>query len=107
MHSISNGKNIIGRLDSIWQEIAAVNGIAREFVYRFEKLSQTLAAIADKLFVKTVKAHQILSECEQLTEQFKSELGKHHHRSLVLLTRLEGLIDGLTKETYEFRIKAG
>ncbi len=107
MYSISNVKSIIGRLESIWHEIAAANGIAREFVYRFEKLALTLDAIADKLFIKTVKAHQILLESEQLTEQFKSELGKHHHRSLVLLTRLESLIDGLAKETYEFRIKAG
>jgi len=104
---LSNGKNIIARLNSIWQEIAVAKGLAREFVYRFEKLVLTLDAIADKLFVKTVKAHQILSECEHLTEQFRSERGKHHYRSLVLLTRLEGLIDGLIKETYEFRIKAG
>jgi hypothetical protein len=107
MSSISNGKSIIMRLESIWQEIAAAKGLSREFVYRMEKLAFTLDAVAHKLFIKTVKARHVLIECEHLTEQFRDALNARHHRSLMLLTRLEGLVEGLIKETYAFRIKAG
>ncbi len=107
MCSISNGKNIIGQLVSVWREIIAAKELPGEFAYRFEKLILRLDVIVDKIFVKTVKAHQILSDCEKLSEQIRSELHPPHDRALLLLTRLEGHIEDLVKETLAFRIKAG
>ena len=107
MPSISNSKNIIGRLESIWRQIIAAKELTGELAYRIEKLILRLDVVVDKIFVKTVKAHNILSECERLTEQFKFELTQPHDKALLLLTRLEDHIDGLVKETHAFRIKAG
>jgi hypothetical protein len=107
MCSISNGKNIIRRLGSVWREIIAAKGLTGELAYRIEKLIQRLDVIVDKIFVKTVKANNILLECETLTKQFKSELDKPHNKTLLLLTRLEDQIDGLVSETLAFRVKAG
>ena len=91
----------------MWRRIAATRGLTVEFSYRLDKLCQRLDAIAGKIFLKTVKAHDILTECAQLTGQFKSELEKSHDLALRLLTQIEGLIERLEKDTYEFRIKAG
>jgi hypothetical protein len=107
MCPISNGKSIIGQLESVWREMITAKGLTGELAYRIEKLIQRLDVTVDKIFVKTVKARNILIECETLTEQFKSELNKPHDKALLLLTRLEDHIDGLVKETHAFRIKAG
>lgn len=107
MCSISNGKNLIGQLELVWREIIAAKRLSRELAYRLEKLALRLDTISDKIFIKTVKAHDILSECKKLTEQFKSELIKPHNTALLLLTRIEDRVDNLVKTTHEFRIKAG
>lgn len=107
MASISKGKNIVTRLNSRWREFIAAKGLSGEFAYRLEKLALRLDTIADKIFMKTVKAHEILAECEQFTEQLKAELGKSHRTALRLLTRIEAHMDDLVKQTHEFRIKAG
>jgi len=107
MGSISNSKNIIGRLELVWRQIIAAKEPTGELAYRIEKLILRLDVIVDKIFIKTVKAHNILFECERLTEQFTSELAQPQDKALLLLTRLEEHIDGLVKETHAFRIKAG
>ena len=107
MSSISKGKMIIAQLNSIWCEFIAAKGLSGEFAYRLEKLGLKLDTIADKIFVKTVKAHDILFECEKLTNQFKSALGTSDNTALLLLTRLERHVEDLVKQTHEFRIKAG
>lgn len=107
MALISNAKIVSRELGSLWRRIAATEGLTVEFSYRLDKLCQRLDAIADKIFMKAVKAHDILTECMQLTGQLKSELDKSHDFALRLLTQIEGLIDRLEKDTYEFRIKAG
>ncbi len=104
---LSNGKNIIARLDSSWRDILAVNELTCEFIYRIQKLVVRLDAIADKIFITTLKAHEILFECLRVTEQFKSELNKCHDNALLLLTCLESHINDLVKKTHDFRIKAG
>lgn len=76
-------------------------------VYRLEKLILRLDAVADKIFIKTAKAHTILIECLQLTEQFHLKINRHRHAAFLLLTHLEGCIDELVQKTNEFRIKAG
>jgi hypothetical protein len=107
MSLISNGKFVSKELRSVWRQVAAAEGLTVEFSYRLDKLSQRLDSIADKIFIKTVKAHDILSECAQLTGQFTSELDISHDVALRLLTQIEGHMDRLEKDTYEFRIKAG
>lgn len=107
MYSISNGKVTIARLNSIWHEFITAKGLTGELAYRLGKLGLKLDTIADKIFVKTVKAHDILFECETLTEQFKSAFDRSNNKALHLLTRLETHIDDLVKQTHAFRIKAG
>jgi hypothetical protein len=107
MLPILKGKEITEELSSGWRQFIGVKGLTTEYTYRLEKLALKLDSIADKLFLKTVKAHLILNECKQLTKQFKSELLKSNNKALHLLTRLEMHMDDLVKTTHEFRIKAG
>lgn len=107
MCALSSGKNAILHLKSIWREIISDELMTGEFVYRLEKLIFRLDAIADKIFIKTAKAYNILLECVQLTEQFHSNMNKHKETAFLLLTRLEGCVDDLVQKTHEFRIKAG
>lgn len=107
MALISNVKIVSRELGSAWRRIADTKDMTVEFSYRLDKLSQRLDSIADKIFMKTVKAHEVITECAQLTGQFKSELDLSHDTALRLLTQIEGLMDRLEKDTYEFRIKAG
>ena len=107
MSMISTRKNTIGELASVWRQVGEARGSTVEFSYRLEKLALRLESIADKIFIKTVKAHKILTECRELTDRFKSELHKSHHTALRLLTHLESCMDNLVKDTHEFRVKAG
>ena len=107
MCRISNGKKAIGQLETVWRDIIASKNPTREIIYRIEKLALRLDTVADKIFVKTVKAQDILSECMRLTENFKAELIESRNTALLLLTRIEERVDDLIKKTHEFRIKAG
>jgi hypothetical protein len=107
MSTLSNGKSVIHRLHSLWRGIVVQGGATREIGYRLEKLSARLDAVVDKIFIKTVKARDMLLECLQMTEQFQIELDRHANTDYRLLTRLERRIDELVRKTYEFRIKAG
>jgi len=107
MCPISNGKGVIQQLDSIWRDIISAHGASREIIYRIEKLILRLDVVVDKIFIKTVKAHHILLECINLTEQFRSELNSRRNQVYVLLTRLELSVDDLVRKTHEFRVKAG
>jgi hypothetical protein len=107
MAKLSTGKSNIERLDSVWRDMIATNGLTEELAYRLEKLILRLDSIADKIFIKTVKAKDILLECEKLSEKFKSELSKPKNKTLMLLTRIEVQVEDLVKKTHAFRIKAG
>lgn len=107
MSSLSNGKHVIQRLNSIWREIVANREPSREIAYRLEKLRLLLDVVVDKIFIKTVKARDMLMECMQLTERFQAELDRHVGTEFRLLTRLERRMDELVRKTYEFRVKAG
>jgi hypothetical protein len=107
MSKLSTGKKNIERLDAVWRDMIATNRLTGELAYRLEKLILRLDSIADKIFIKTVKAQDILFECEQLSEKFRSELSKSHNQTLVLLTHIENQVDDLVNKTHAFRIKAG
>lgn len=107
MSLISKRKIVSKALGSDWCQIAATKGLTAEFSYRLDKLSQRLDSIADKIFMKTVKAHDLLTECGQLTGQLKAEMDKSHDAALRVLTQIEGIMGRLEKDTHEFRVKAG
>jgi hypothetical protein len=108
MHPLSNGKEAIRRLVSLWQAILAESGSTREIGYRIEKLISRLDVVVDKMFTKTVKAHEMLHDCLLLTDRFQAErIHSNGTKALVLLTRLESCVDELVKKTHEFRVKAG
>jgi hypothetical protein len=109
MCSFSNGKNTIRELKAIWGEMIAAGTPAAEIEYRIKKLIFRLDVVADKIFIKTVKAQDVLRECVRLTEQFQSKAAIHAEAqaALMLLTQLEGRVEALVKETHEFRVKAG
>lgn len=107
MPSLSNGINVGRVLNATWREIVAKGELTRETGYRIRKLSLRLDVVGDKIFIKTVKARDMLMECLQLTEQIRSELDQRSGTNFKLLTRLEGRMDELVRKTYEFRVKAG
>jgi hypothetical protein len=107
MAKLSTGKKNIERLNLAWRDMIATNGLTDELAYRLEKLILRLDSIVDKIFIKTVKAQDVLFECEQLSEKFKLELNKPQNKSLELLTRIEVQVENLVKETHAFRVKAG
>ena len=107
MRLLSNGKISISQLASIWREIITTGGGTHEIEYRLEKLILRLNVVADKIFIKTVRANDMLLECVQLTEHLQSALKIHGDAAFPVLTRLEGCIDQLVTKTHEFRIKAG
>lgn len=103
---LSNWKNTFVRLDSNWRDMLSARQLTDEVTYRIQKLIVRLDAIGDKIFVSTLKGHEILIECLKITERFKSEQNKPDS-ALRLLTRLENHMDDLVKKTHDFRIKAG
>lgn len=107
VYTLPSGKSAIKHLNSIWREIIATGKPSIEITYRLEKLILRLDAVADKIFIKTAKAHTILLKCIQLTEQFHSKINKHRDAAFLLLTHLEGCVNDLVQKTHEFRIKAG
>ena len=107
MYPFASGKSGIMHLNSVWRETISSGMLSDEIVYRLEKLILRLDAVADKIFVKTAKAQEILLKCLQLTEQFQSKINVHREAAFLLLTHLEDRVDGLVRKTHEFRIKAG
>jgi hypothetical protein len=107
MNTPANIKDVTGRLYLLWERILQAFELPAEIVYRIDKLTQRLDAISGKMFLKTVKARQMLSDCEQLTRQLTFCIAPPDSRTYYLLTDLENHFDQLVKKTYAFRIKAG
>ena len=107
MSASANSKDVIGRLYLLWETTHDIIELPAEIAYRVDKLTQLLDAISDKMFLKTVKARQMLFDCEQLTQQLISCTVPTDSRTYFLLTKLESHFDQLVTKTYAFRIKAG
>lgn len=103
----ANSRDVICRLYLLWETILQAIELPTEIGYRVDKLTQRLDAISDKMFLKTVKARQMLSDCEQLTQQLTTCIAPPDGRTYSLLTNLENHFDRLVKKTHAFRIKAG
>jgi hypothetical protein len=107
MDTMPEWKSAIVNLNSSWQDCTPAGRPSSEMSYRLEKLSRRLDVVADKMFIKTVKAMEILRHCARLTDQLHAKIDTQPDSAFVLLTRLETCIDDLVRKTHEFRVKAG
>lgn len=78
-----------------------------EIAYRMEKLAHRMAPLADKVFLKTVKARLLLVDCRDMTAALQDQIYSGGNNAFHVLTNLEKTFEYLLTKTYEFRIKAG
>jgi hypothetical protein len=102
-----SGKKQAQKLQGIWDSMVKGERLHPEIAYRIEKLYQRMDPLADKIFFKTVKAHELLAECRQQTHALQQQLESGGDRAFLLLTHLEKTFEDLLSKTYAFRIKAG
>ena len=107
MSELLSGKMQAQHLQNIWDSMVNIEHLRPEIAYRIEKLIHRMAPLADKIFFKTVKAHQLLAECEAKTVALRNHIESKGDNVFLLLTNLEKTFEDLLKKTYEFRIKAG
>jgi hypothetical protein len=107
MSELLSGKIQARNLQKIWDSILNIEHLHLEIAYRIEKLIHRMAPLTDKIYFKTVKAHQSLAECEAKTISLRNQIESDGDNVFLLLTNLEKTFEDLLKKTYEFRIKAG
>jgi hypothetical protein len=107
VHGTTKTRMLTARLYRLWDQIIEAHGNEPEITYRIRKLINKLDTITDKMFVKLVKAQEMLDECGQMTRELEPLLDPPEDRSFQLLTNLETHFDELVKLTHEFRVKAG
>ncbi len=81
-------------------------GVSPEWAYRIRKMMDSIAALDDKVYLKTLKGKETLLECIEKAISLKKHSGSNDlsHR---LLTDLERTCEELLVQSYQFRIKAG
>ena len=102
-----SGKKQAQRLQGIWDAMVKSESLHPEIAYRIEKLILRMEPLADKIFFKTVKAHEMLAECRHKTLALQQQLESDGDKAFLLLTHLEKTFEDLLGKTYAFRIKAG
>jgi len=107
MNDIGSGKIKAQELQDIWMSMVQMKRLHPEIAYRMEKLVHRLAPLTDKIFLKTVRAHQLLMECREKTVELQNQIESHGNNTFQVLTDLEKTFEYLLTKTYEFRIKAG
>jgi hypothetical protein len=107
MSEFLSGKIQAQNLQKIWDSILEIEHLHPEIAYRIEKLIHRMAPLMDKIYFKTVKAHQSLAECEAQTISLRNHIESDGDNVFLRLTNLEKTFEDLLKKTYEFRIKAG
>jgi hypothetical protein len=107
MNDVLSDKTEAQKLRDNWESIVQLKRLHPEIKYRIEKLVHRIAPLSDKMFLKTVKAHQLLVECREKTAALKNQIESDGNNAFYLLTNLEKTFEDLVKKTYEFRIKAG
>jgi hypothetical protein len=90
-----------------WQQLLDLDGISTESEYRIRKLIDRAGPLADKMFIKTVKARELMQECAEKTRLVHDHLVSRGELLYDALTDLERVYEDLLKRTYEFRVKAG
>lgn len=107
VNAATKTRMLITRLYRLWETIIDAQAAKPEIAYRVGKLIHKLDTIADKMFVKTVKAQNMLDACGQMTQQLTPQLDPLKDGAFHLLTELETHFDELVTLTHEFRVKAG
>jgi hypothetical protein len=107
MSDIGSGKIKARELQDIWMSMVQMKRLHPEIAYRIEKLVHRIAPLADKIFLKTVKARELLVECREKTVSLQNQIDSHGNNVFYVLTNLEKTFEYLLTKTYEFRIKAG
>jgi hypothetical protein len=87
--------------------ILARPGLSREVGYRVRKLADRVSPVADRVYLKTLKGREILLRCAEKAKIVNDHLDGDEDLLYQLLTDLEMTCEGLLKQAYEFRIKAG
>ncbi len=77
-----------------------------EWTYRIQKIMDSIDALDDKVYLKTVKGKETLLQCIQKAI-FLIELSDSNDLSYRLLTDLEMTCEDLLVQCCQFRIKAG
>jgi hypothetical protein len=107
MNDYLSGKTQAQDLQQVWDRMVKIEWLHPEIAYRIEKLINRMAPLADKIYFKTVKAHQLLAECRQKTTALHNHIKSDGDNAFFLLTNLEKTFEDLLQKTYEFRVKAG
>lgn len=107
MHNTGSGKIKAQELQKLWESMVKMKRLHPEIAYRIEKLAHRIVPLADKIFLKTVRARQLLMECREKTVLLQNQIDSHENSVFHILTNLEKTFEYLLTKTYEFRIKAG
>ena len=107
MSELLSGKIQVQNLQETWDSMLNMENLHPEIAYRIEKLIHRMAPLTDKIYFKTIKAHQLLAECEAKSIALRNHIKTDGDDVFLLLTNLEKTFENLLKKTYEFRIKAG
>lgn len=107
MNDLLSGRKQAQRLQEVWWAIVKIEHLHPEIAYRIEKLIHRMDPLTDKIFFKTVKAHEMLAECGLKTRALQKQIVSDGNEVFVLLTGLEKTFEDLLQKTYAFRIKAG
>ena len=107
MDYLSSGKKQARELQGSWESMAQMERLHPEIAYRVHKLVHRITPLADHIFFKTIKAHQLLAECSEKTVALQKQIKSNGNHVFTLLTNLENTFEDLVRKTYEFRVKAG
>lgn len=107
MKALPAGKNLLHELLAAWEELLHQLEPASEVAYRLTRLHQTLAPLADRLYLKTVRGRELLLDCQTQTAGLKAQLAAPDLTFFRRLTTLEDTVALLQREVHEFRVKAG
>jgi hypothetical protein len=78
-----------------------------EATYRIRKMADRVTPVVDRVYLKTLKGRETLLECIVKARRVGEHLNRDDDLLYRLLTDLEMTCEGLLKQAYEFRIKAG
>jgi len=90
-----------------WTNLLESDDIPPEPEYRIRKLIDRSGPLAEKIFLKTARGREMISECAEKTRLFQGQLESGDDRLYKALTELETTYYDLLKTAYEFRVKAG
>ncbi len=107
MKQLPAGKNLLHQLLATWEDLLARLEPVSEVAYRLTRLHQTLAPLADRLYLKTIRGRELLQDCQSQTEALGSRLAAPDLGFYRRLTALEDTVALLQREIHEFRVKAG